>query len=236
MKKKILLIIYFILFALPIPIAFLGAFLCFGWLVSTTMRDSTSIEGFASLFGIVVGATYLLTYIYALIKTSATEKLSMKTFLPIAHCLVSFVFLLSLNYAPSNYKNPVLETLSNYDNSDCYYSDGFQDYTDYCKYYYSQQDDVLDKLKNSPYFKNATPDDVVEINNYFDNFEGWLEYVDYKDKYDFQRNIIDTEDYFYIENNETSERYAAYLDKYSAYNVYFFDVQTKTLFFIHSNI
>ena len=231
MKKKILLIIYFILLAMPIPIAFLGAFLCFGWLVSTTMRDSASIEGFAALFGIVVGATYLLTYIYALIKTSATEKLSIKTFLPIAHCLVAFLFILTLNYAPSNYKNPVLETLSNYDNSDCYYSDGFQDYTDYCKYYYSQQDDVLDKLENNKYFRKVTADDLAEINGYFDDFEGWLNYVDYKDKYDFQRNCIDAEDYLYIENDETMDE-----RKYWNYDVYLFDVQTKTLFFIHNNI
>ena len=71
----------------------------------------------------------------------------------------------------------------------------------------------------------------MEINSYFDNFEGWLEYVDYKDKYDFQRNIIDTEDYFYIETNETEEEH-----KYWNYDVYFLDVQTKTLFFIHNNI
>ena len=230
-KKKILVIILFIIFALPIPIAILGALLSFMWFLSTAMKESTSFEIFASLVGVIVGATYLLTYIFALIKTSTAKKISIKTFLPIVHCLVAFLFLLSLNYAPANYKNTVLETLSNYDSSDCYYSDGFQDYTNYCKYYYFKQDDVLDKLKNCSYFKNVKPDDIMEINSYFDNFEGWLEYVDYKDKYDFQRNIIDTEDYFYIENDETEEEH-----KYWNYDVYFFDVQTKTLFFIHNNI
>ncbi len=81
--------------------------------------------------------------------------------------------------------------------------------------------------------------DIVDINSYFDNFENWLKYVDYKDEYDFQRKSIDTEDYFYIENKEICEKHANYPDKfsaYSAYNVYFFDTQTKTLYFIHSNI
>ncbi len=231
MKKKILIIILFIIFALPIPIAILGALLSFMWLLSTAMKESTSFDIFASLFGVIVGATYLLTYIFALIKTSTAKKISIKTFLPIVHCLVAFLFLLSLNYTPANYKNTVIESLSNYDSSECYYSDGFQDYTDYCKYYYVKQENILEEVKNSPYFKPVAPDDITELNGYFDNFEGWLEYVDYKDKYDFQRNIIDIEDYFYIENNETEEEH-----KYWDYDVYFFDVQTQTLFFIHNNI
>ena len=129
------------------------------------------------------------------------------------------------------YENPVIASLPQADTSDCYYSDGFQDYTDYCKYYYAKQENVLEEVKNNPYFKPVTPDDITELNSYFDNFEGWLEYVEYQDKYDFQRNDIDTEDYFYIENDEISEKH-----KYWDYDVYFFDVQTKTLFFIHNNI
>ena len=129
------------------------------------------------------------------------------------------------------YENPVIASLPQADTSDCYYSDGFQDYTDYCKYYYAKQENVLEEVKNNPYFKPVTPDDITELNSYFDNFEGWLEYVEYKDKYDFQRNDIDTGDYFYIENDEISEKH-----KYWDYDVYFFDMQTQTLFFIHNNI
>ena len=129
------------------------------------------------------------------------------------------------------YENPVIASLPQADTSDCYYSGGFQDYTDYCKYYYAKQENVLEEVKNNPYFKPVTPDDITELNSYFDNFEGWLECVEYQDKYDFQRNDIDTEDYFYIENDEISEK-----QKYWDYDVYFFDVQTQTLFFIHNNI
>ena len=91
-------------------------------------------------------------------------------------------------------------------------------------------------MEESQYFKSVTTKDIEELKSYFDNFEKWLEYVDYKDEYDFQKEYIDTTDYFYIENKDTSEKYTGYPDKYSAYNVYFFDMQTKILFFIHSNI
>lgn len=134
------------------------------------------------------------------------------------------------------FENPVIASLSKYDSCERYYSDGFQDYTNYCKYDYKEQKHVIENLENNQYFKSVTEKDIEELKSYFDNFENWLEYVDYKDKYDFQKNSIDTTDYFYIENKDTCEKYAQYPDKYSAYNVYFFDVQTKTLFFIHSNI
>lgn len=120
------------------------------------------------------------------------------------------------------FENSVIASLPQADSSDCYYSNGFQDYTDYCKYYYEKQDDIIKEIKNNEYFKPVANADIGELQSYFDNFEGWLKYVDYKDKYDFQRNIIDTKDFFYIENNETYEKYAVYPDKYAAYNVYFF--------------
>ena len=159
------------------------------------------------------------------------DNLKKKIIIILSVLVVLIGIVLLINQLPSKiYENPAIVSLPEYDRADCYYSDGFQDYTDFCKYYYDKQDNILDEVKNSQYFKVIKPDDIIEINKYFDNFEERLEYVDYKDKYDFQRNIIDTEDYFYIENNETEEH------KYWDYDVYFFDVQTKTLFFIHSNI
>lgn len=151
--------------------------------------------------------------------------------------LVAVVIILLMNQL--SYKiieNPVVASLPKYDSSDCYYSDGFQDYTDFRKYYYREQKDIIEGVEESQYFKSVTTKDIEELKSYFDNFEKWLEYVDYKDEYDFQKEYIDTTDYFYIENKDTSEKYTGYPDKYSAYNVYFFDMQTKILFFIHSSI
>ena len=150
---------------------------------------------------------------------------------------VVFVAVVAVGYlinriSSINFVNPVMASLPKCDSSECYYSDGFQDYTDYCKYYYEKQDNILDDVKNNQYFKNVRPADIIEINSYFDNFESWLEYVDYSNKYDFQRGRIDTEDYFYIENDFKSDEEHKYWD----YDIYFFDVQTKTLYFIHNNI
>ena len=133
-------------------------------------------------------------------------------------------------------RNPVIADLPEYNHSDRYYSEGFQDYTDYCKYYFSEDSDIIEALNESHYFRPVTDLDVADVKSFFDNFDGWVKHTEYVEKYDFQVNCIDTADYFYIENKDTCERYADYPDKYSAYNVYFFDTQTKTLFYIQSNI
>ena len=119
------------------------------------------------------------------------------------------------------------------DSSDCYYGDGFQDYTDYCKYYYAEPEAVLQALKSNPYFKPVTAADIAELDKCFEDFEGWVELVEYKDAYDFQRSCIDTQDYFYIEDKEKSSEHP---DLYFSYDIYFFDTQTATLFYIHNNV
>ena len=145
-----------------------------------------------------------------------------------AFLFAQFLFLLG--------DSAVMGSLPNYVGSACYYSDGFQDYTDYCKYYFSEESHIVEALKENNYFRLVTDHDTEEIKSYFDDFEDWVQFTEYKDNYDFEADCIDTSDFFYIENKDTCEKYADYPDKYSAYNVYFFDVQTKTLFFIHSNI
>lgn len=148
-----------------------------------------------------------------------------------------FLIVISINYLFSMiFENPIIASLPKYEKSDCYYGEGFQDYTDYCKYYFSKNDIIIEELKENKYFKPITVEDVDEVKSYFENFKGWVEYEEYKDKYDFRYESIDTSDYFYIENKDTCEKYENYPDKYAAYNVYFFDVQAKTLYYIHSNI
>ena len=128
-----------------------------------------------------------------------------------------------------NFENSVIASLPEYENSECYYSEGFQDFTNYFKYYFTKDD--IEKIKDNNYLKPVTEDSIAELNGYFDNFESWIAFVDYKEKYDFKRDIIDTDDYFYIENDETTEE-----QKYWDYNIYFFDTQTQVLYFMHSNI
>ena len=102
MKKNVLIIFLFVLFSLPIPIAIAGFGMCFIWFLASLMKDFSFVEIITALIGVIVGSTYLVTYIFALTKTWKEKKLSIKTFLPIVHCLLAFLFLLSLK-PTSNY-------------------------------------------------------------------------------------------------------------------------------------
>ncbi len=99
MKRKILTVLLFILFALPIPVALLGFGMCFLWLLSAFMRGCTLIEAFMAILGILLGASYIFTYVFALLKTRAEHKISLKTFLPLFHCILALLFLFSLKPA-----------------------------------------------------------------------------------------------------------------------------------------
>ena len=149
-------------------------------------------------------------------------------FLVILISQFSIIFLMGQPFSEF-FGDPIIASLPEYKNSECYYSDGFQDFTNYSKYYFSKDD--MEKIKNNKYLNPVTSDNIEELNGYFENFEGWIKFVDYKEKYDFKRDVIDADDYFYIENDKTIQE-----QKYWDYNVYFFDVETKTLYFIHSNI
>lgn len=108
MKKNILIMVLFILFAFPIPIAMLGFLMSFVWLIGSLVQGSSFVEILIALFGVIVGSTYLITYIFALTKTWKERKLTLKTFLPVAHCLFALIFLLLLKPA-TNYIDKTTE-------------------------------------------------------------------------------------------------------------------------------
>lgn len=105
MKKKLFIILLFILFALPIPIAILGFAMSFIWFMASLVKGSSFVEIITALCGTIVGATYLFTYISAFIKTWKEKKICVKTFLPVVHCLLAFLFLLSLKPIASYISN-----------------------------------------------------------------------------------------------------------------------------------
>ena len=73
----------------------------------------------------------------------------------------------------------------------------------------------------------AAAADIETIKGYFANFREWMNVEDRLDEYDFDPACIDTEDYFRL-----TERYPNYDD----YTLWFFDMQTLTLYYIHTNI
>ena len=96
MKKKTLIIFLFILFGLSIPIAMLGSLMTLLWFVGSIIKGSSFVEIIMSFLGIVIGTTYIATYIYSLNKTLKIKKISPKTFFPVVHCIIALLYLLSL--------------------------------------------------------------------------------------------------------------------------------------------
>ena len=96
MKKKIIIISLFVVFALPIPVAMLGCLLTTIWFLASLIKVTSFVEIISALIGVLIGATYIISYIFALNKTWKEKKFSIKSFLPIAHCLLALLYLFSL--------------------------------------------------------------------------------------------------------------------------------------------
>ena len=153
----------------------------------------------------------------------------------IAVVLVCVVFLLSIRSCAVP-EDKVIASLGKYEKYEYFTSGGFQDYTDYAKYFFSSASVVENK-----YLNKIQETDYAIINTHLDDFEGWIETI--KDiepssevivNYDFDREIIDVEDYFYIDSEELT-----WSDGYTSlvrYNVYLFDTQTQVLYYFHNNI
>ena len=157
--------------------------------------------------------------------------------------LCAFLFVLIICISISACKAPedkILMSLGEYKDH-VYYTQGtFQDYTDYAKYYYDSVD-----LTENEYFNKIQESDLAKIGEHLDDFESWIETYRENDpsreivvNYDFDRSIIDSEDYIYID----SEVFATTWDDGTTditlanYNLYFFNTQTQTLYYFHNNI
>jgi hypothetical protein len=126
--------------------------------------------------------------------------------------------------------------LGEYEKKEFFTSGRFQNYTDYAKYFFSSANVVENK-----YLNKIQETDCAIINTHLDDFERWIETI--KDNepssevvvnYDFDREIIDTEDYFYIDSEEHT-----WSDGHTSlvrYNIYLFDSQTQVLYYFHNNI
>ncbi len=147
--------------------------------------------------------------------------------------LIVFISTLSSCTAP---KYKVLSSLGEYKSHEFYTEGAFQDYTDYAKYYYNSVD-----FTDNEYFSKIQQSDIDALNEHLDNFESWIETYRKGDasreivvNYDFDRSLIDSEDYLYIDSEKhTWDDGFTFL---VSYDVYFFDTQTNTLYYFHNNI
>lgn len=109
----------------------------------------------------------------------------------------------------------------------------FQDYTDFGVYTFSSDVD----LSRNRYFAAVGEADIETLFKYIDHFEQWVENIRTTDpadelavNYAFDHAIVDTEDYFYIYDDERYEI------EFCCFDVWFFDTQTNTLYYFHDNI
>lgn len=104
--------------------------------------------------------------------------------------------------------------------------DGFQDYTDYCKYWYPD----AGAFEKDGRWHAVSEEEIKEIRGYFENFRGWMEAEKRLDEYDFDPDCIGAGDYVRIEIGST------HWSPYDDYTLYFFDAESGILYYIHTNI
>ena len=105
MKNKILITLLFILFAILIPVSTIYFLMAYVWFFGVFTGDLSFIETISALLRMIISASYLFVYVFAFKKTWKENKISLKTFLPVAHCLIAFMFLILLIKPIDNYAN-----------------------------------------------------------------------------------------------------------------------------------
>lgn len=131
--------------------------------------------------------------------------------------------------------NKKMSGMPQYKTRECYYSEGFQDYTDYCKYFYDETS--IREFETHKKFKQVMDSDVQNIKNYFENFDEWVKNQSYYEKYDFDYQLqIKEGDYFYILTKEGTKTGDVVYGKFDSYDVYYVDMQKCILYYVHSNI
>lgn len=102
--KKISIWIYTIIFALPVPISLITII---GSIISLANIDMLAGQSF--LLAIVAelsmffAGTYSITYVVSIINTFRKKKLSIASFLPVFHILITLVFFFAWTYLEKIY-------------------------------------------------------------------------------------------------------------------------------------
>ena len=149
--------------------------------------------------------------------------------------VVSVVLVLALLlFLPScTRQNKVLRSVGACESEQFWTHGTFQDYTDFGVYTFSSDAD----LSRNRYFAAVTEEDVETIELFLSDFEMMVDSIKENDpadelavNYTFDHGMIDTEDFFYIYDDDR------YPMEFMCYDVWFFDTQTNTLYYFHDNI
>ena len=131
-------------------------------------------------------------------------------------------------------RDKAIASLGRYTEKEFYSNDGPRDFVDYAKYVFETVD-----VSDNSYFSTLDEEGIATLNEYLDNFENRIAMTrpdtDVVQFYDFDRNLIDTEDYFYIYSREEKPRGSSTYGKFDFYNIYFLDMQTNILYYFHND-
>jgi len=93
MKNKALIWTVTVIQALPVPISLITIL---GSVISLAnigmLLEQSSLLAFAAVFSMLLSGTYFITYIASTINTFHKKKLSIISFLPIVHIIITLVF------------------------------------------------------------------------------------------------------------------------------------------------
>ncbi|MBQ8869462.1 MAG: hypothetical protein IJ027_07110 [Oscillospiraceae bacterium] len=127
--------------------------------------------------------------------------------------------------------NKAINSLGKYSSKVFYTHGGLQDYTDYAKYTYDDVD-----ITKSRYFSKITDEREKSFIEHIENYEQWVDTIAANDSedelvlnYNFDISLVSQDDYVYIYDDPDY----VYLTNY---DVCFFDAETNTLYYFHSNI
>ena len=145
--------------------------------------------------------------------------------------------LLALSSCAETRYDAVALSLGQYENMEYYTDGGFQDHTDYAKYTYSSP-----TLADNKYLVRLDKQCIERLNGYLDDFEKWVDLIregnpksEIVENYDFDRSTIDDGDCYYIGGRYSETLSDIDFNYQSRYDIYFFDIQTNTLYYFHNN-
>lgn len=135
-----------------------------------------------------------------------------------------------------SHQKSVISSLPDYESREFYTSGGFQDYTDYAKYFYDSI--TAQDLESSEHFTVTTDEDVEEILLHIDDFERAVAVTaeELRENYDFDRSIVTEGDYFCIETKFGEPIGQGFYEKFHNYSVYYFDIDAQIMYYFHHNI
>ncbi|MDO4563725.1 MAG: hypothetical protein Q4C12_07835 [Clostridia bacterium] len=115
-----------------------------------------------------------------------------------------------------------------------YVDGGFGDVIKYSEYHFNKES--IQKFTHSKWYKKVQSTDIEIIKGYFENYSGWIAQTEFADKYNFELDCINEGDFYYIYTLEGKPIGQSVYRKYDNYDVYFLDMETCTVYFIHANI